>query len=72
MELTITPDQLVFHESVGTVESITPQPDGTVAIKAAFTGEGQSWTRTLALRGSDDGQRLTIVHDGVAITRKRC
>ena len=72
LELTVAPDKLIFHESVGTVQSVTPRSDGTIAVEAAFTGEGQSWTRTLALRGSDDGQRLTIVHDGVAITRKRC
>lgn len=71
-KLTITPDTLVFHESVGTVQSVTPRPDGTTAVKAAFTGEGQSWTRTLSLKGAQDGQRLTIVHDGVAMTRKRC
>ncbi|WP_188062002.1 hypothetical protein [Sphingobium sp. KCTC 72723] len=72
LELTILPDQLVFHESVGTVQSVTGQADGTFAVKAAFTGEGQSWTRTLSMDATDDGQRLTIVHDAVAITRKRC
>lgn len=72
LELTVAPDKLIFHESVGTVQSVTPRSDGTIAVEAAFTGEGQSWTRTLVLRGSGDGQLLTIVHDGVAITRKRC
>jgi hypothetical protein len=41
-------------------------------VKADFTGEGQSWTRTLALRMAEDGKALTIVNDGTAVTRKRC
>lgn len=72
LELNILPDQLVFHESVGTVEAVTPGAKGEVAVKAAFTGEGQSWTRTLTLRPAADGATLTIVNDGTAVTRKRC
>lgn len=72
MELNILPGQLVFHESVGTVQKATPGEDGRLSVIAAFTGEGQSWTRTLALSPSADGQRLTIVNDGAAVTRKRC
>lgn len=72
LELTVTPDQLLFHESVGTVKRVTQDKDGRAAVEAAFTGEGQSWTRTLALRMSDDGKALTVVNDGTAVTRKRC
>lgn len=72
LELTVTPDRLLFHESVGTVQSVTAGEDGRAAVEAAFTGEGQSWTRTLALRTSPDGKALTIVNDGTAVTRKRC
>ena len=72
LELTVTPDRLLFHESVGTVKSVTPGEEGRAAVEAAFTGEGQSWTRTLALRTSADGKALTIVNDGTAVTRKRC
>ncbi len=72
LELTVTPDRLLFHESVGTVTSVTPGDEGRAAVEAAFTGEGQSWTRTLALRTSADGKALTIVNDGTAVTRKRC
>lgn len=72
LELTVTPDQLLFHESVGTVKSVTQDKDGRAAVEAAFTGEGQSWTRTLALRTSADGKALTVVNDGTAVTRKRC
>lgn len=72
LELTIEPENLVFHESVGAVQSVTQGEEGGVRVTAAFTGEGQSWTRTLDLRPSADGGRLTIVNDGTATTRKRC
>ena len=72
MELTVEPDQLIFHESVGVVQSVNQQADGRLQVQAAFTGEGESWTRTLSFRPSADGARLTIVTDGTAVTRKRC
>ena len=72
MELTVEPDQLIFHESVGVVQSVNQQADGRLQVQAAFTGEGESWTRTLSFRPSADGARLTIVTDGTAVTRKSC
>lgn len=71
LELTITPDQLLFHESVGEVRSVKAI-EGGLSVEAAFTGEGQSWSRTLLLKPSSDGRTLTIVNDGAAVTRKRC
>lgn len=72
LELNIMANSLVFHESVGSVKTVTPAPGGRFSIEAAFTGEGQSWTRTLDLRPSADGATLTIVNDGTAVVRKRC
>ena len=72
LELNIMANSLVFHESVGSVKTVTPEPGGRYAIMAAFTGEGQSWTRVLDLRPSADGRTLTIVNDGTAVVRKRC
>jgi len=72
MELQILPDQLVFHESVGTVQTVKPDGDRRLSITAAFTGEGQSWSRTILLNLAADGQKLTIVNDGASETRKRC
>lgn len=72
LELTVAPDQLVFHESVGTVKAVRTGEDRRVAVDAAFTGEGQSWTRTLLMRPSADGRTLTIMNDGTAVVRKRC
>ncbi|MDI1294597.1 MAG: hypothetical protein PSY12_01690 [bacterium] len=72
LELTITATQLVFHESVGLAKTVTARADGGLSIVADFTGEGQSWTRTLVLTPSADGQQLTIANDGASVTRKRC
>lgn len=70
LELAVAPDRLVFHESVGTVRSVRIGEDGRIAIDASFTGEGQSWRRTLTLTRT--GDRLVIAGDGAATTRKRC
>lgn len=72
MELQILPDQLIFHESVGTVQTVRPDGDRRLSVTAAFTGEGQSWRRTILLNLAADGQKLTIVNDGASETRKRC
>lgn len=72
LELNITRDSLIFHESVGKVTGVASRPNGHVSVDAAFTGEGESWTRTLELRPSANGRELTIINDGVAVTRKRC
>ena len=71
LELTVTPKSLIFHESVGTVTSVAAA-GGKVRVDAAFTGEGDSWTKKLELRPSANGRELTIVNDGAAVTRKRC
>ena len=70
--LELTAASLIFHESVGTVQRVTREGEGRLAVVANFTGEGESWTRTLMLRPSTDGQQLTITNDGTAIVRKRC
>lgn len=72
LELQITPKELIFHESVGTIMRVTQQTTGEVMIDAAFTGEGQSWTRKLKARLSSGGQTLTIANDGQSAIRKRC
>ncbi|WP_066696797.1 hypothetical protein [Sphingobium amiense] len=72
LELNIGPDSLIFHESVGQVEAVKRGEDGDMRVTAAFTGEGESWTRTLTLRPAADGATLTIVNDGTATVRKRC
>ena len=72
LELTVTPKSLIFHESVGTVTGVTSGPGGRVRVDAAFTGEGESWTKRVELRPSASGRELTVINDGAAVTRKRC
>ena len=72
LELKVTSDSLIFHESVGTVTGVATGPGGKVKVDAAFTGEGDSWTKKLELRPSANGRELTIINDGAAVTRKRC
>ena len=72
MELTVTPKSLIFHESVGTVTGVTSGPGGRTRVDAAFTGEGDSWTKRVELRPSANGRELTVINDGAAVTRKRC
>lgn len=72
LELTVTPDSLIFHESVGTVKDVETVSAGRFRVTAAFTGEGDSWTRRVELRPSANGRELIMVNDGAAVTRKRC
>jgi hypothetical protein len=72
LELKVTPSSLIFHESVGTVKGVATGTGGKVRVEAAFTGEGDSWTKKLELRPSANGRELTIINDGAAVTRKRC
>jgi hypothetical protein len=72
LELKVTPDSLIFHESVGMVKGVVTGTGGKLRVDAAFTGEGDSWTKRLELRPSASGRELTIINDGAAVTRKRC
>lgn len=66
----VTPNELWFHESVGTVKRVEPLGTGQVRITAAYDGEGERWTTTQTLRVA--GDRLTIVTDGQPFSRIRC
>lgn len=72
LELTVTPKSLIFHESVGNVTGVVSGTGGRLRVDAAFTGEGDSWTKRLELRPSANGRELTVINDGTAVTRKRC
>lgn len=72
LALEVTPRELLFHESVGTVKKVEAASGDARRVTADFTGEGQSWSRTLLLEPSASGQRLTITQQGSTATRKRC
>lgn len=72
LALEVTPRELLFHESVGTIKKVEGASGDARRVTADFTGEGQSWSRTLLLEPSASGQRLTITQQGSVVTRKRC
>lgn len=72
LALEVTQSELLFHESVGTIKKVEAASGDARRVTADFTGEGESWTRTLLLQPSASGHRLTITQQGSAVTRKRC
>ena len=59
----IGPSQIEFYESTGRLEQLTPLSGGREhALTLAFTGEGQTWTRTLILRRV--GHELSFREEG--------
>lgn len=66
----VTPKELWFHESVGTVQRIEPLGPDRIRVVADYEGEGERWTTTQTLRV--DGNRLTIMTDGSPFSRIRC
>jgi len=56
--LEITPSELKFYESVGTLEEVTEATNGRVRAKFGFTGEGMSWERDVVLDLREGGRIL--------------
>lgn len=57
-----------FHESSGDVSAVRRQNDRIVTLAAAFTGEGQTYGRTIRMELSPSGKALTIE----GLLRHRC
>lgn len=66
----VTPDELWFHESVGTVKRVERLDGDRIRITAEYEGEGERWTATQTLRV--EGDRLTVTTDGQPFSRMRC
>lgn len=58
--LQIEGGRIVFYETVGTVQSVTPASDGAITVALGMSGEGESWTTTDTLQLSNDGSTLEI------------
>lgn len=56
--LTISADSLKFYESVATLGAVRSAAADAVTADFAFSGEGQSWKLTVALRSPDGGATL--------------
>jgi hypothetical protein len=70
--LTVTPDELRFHESIGTVRKVTPAGPETLSVEADYQGEGESWRSVRELRLGAGGSTLTVSGDGTRMVRVRC
>ncbi len=66
--LVVGSDWLQFHESSGDVSAVRRQNDRIVTLAAAFTGEGQTYGRTIRMELSPSGKELTIER----LVRHRC
>jgi hypothetical protein len=70
--LTVSADELRFHESIGSVRSVVPSRSGAIRVEADYRGEGESWRSGRDLLLSADGSKLTIGGDGTSMVRTRC
>ena len=70
--LTVTADELRFHESVGAVRGVTVDSPTTIHVAADYQGEGESWRSVRELRLEEGGARLTVSGEGTSLTRTRC
>ncbi|HEX8625796.1 MAG TPA: hypothetical protein VF782_12065 [Allosphingosinicella sp.] len=70
--LAVSARELRFHESIGSVRSVTAESAGRIRVEADYQGEGEKWRNSHELRLSGDGSRLTISGDGTSFERDRC
>ena len=70
--LTVSPTELRFHESIGTVGKVTAAGAGAVRVEADYQGEGERWRSVRELRLGDGGQSLRISGEGTSLVRVRC
>ncbi|RVT42399.1 hypothetical protein ENE74_06385 [Sphingobium algorifonticola] len=66
--VTVSPDALKFYESMGKLETIEAISPTEVKATFAFTGEGQSWTKTMTLSLAEAGTVLVRTEQDPAAT----
>ena len=70
--LQIGADDIRFHESSGTITSVTVSDESDITLVADMTGEGEVFQSTHTFRLSDDGDTLTDTSSGTGMVRHRC
>lgn len=70
--LTVSGDELRFHESLAEIKSVIPDGDNAVRIAANYSGEGMTWSNTQRVALADGGKKLTITGEGEPVARVRC
>ena len=71
MALDISPTNMDFYESGGSVDTVTIASPTDITVETDMSGEGEAWKRTMHMVLSDAGQTLTI-DDGKGGIRKHC
>lgn len=77
LRLEISPQQLVFYESLGQVDRVTITGEGSIEIVLAMEGEGESWEETMRIKTAANGNQIatsypSISSDSQPLLRKRC
>ena len=75
--MTVTGDTLTFYESRAALGEVGERDASSISARFAFTGEGQSWDRWMALGTADGGQTLVRAVSGAGpdepdLTYRRC
>jgi hypothetical protein len=71
--LTVSAAELTFFESGAMIKKVTVKSPDEAIVDADFSGEGETWSRSVHLKLGDDGKTLTS-DEGTdkAVTRTRC
>ncbi|MFL6845601.1 MAG: hypothetical protein ACJ8ER_12055 [Allosphingosinicella sp.] len=70
--LVISPRELRFHESIGTVRRVAAAGTNSIAVTADYQGEGERWRSEQRLSLSVGGRTLTLKGQGDGHVRVRC
>jgi hypothetical protein len=71
MQLDVTPTELSFFESGGTIKSVKVDSPTDVVAEVAMSGEGETWDKSMHMVLTDNGNTLTI-DEGKGGIRVRC
>lgn len=72
MTLTISSNELRFHESIGEITRVMPEGENAVKVAGPFEGEGEKWDGEMRLELSADGNTLTTTNGQSVTARVRC
>ncbi len=77
LRLEISPEQIIFYETLGTIRSVAQIDENTVELDLAMEGEGEAWDETYRLSLADDGAQLNTSYPyqaaaGAPVPRKKC
>jgi hypothetical protein len=70
--LTVSAQQLRFHDRIGSVRNVAFGGTGAIAVEADYEGEGERGRSLRILRLIDNGTRLNVKGEGDSVDRVRC